>query len=347
MQNGLLRCPYQFQYFWHVICKKTLLKLLVCSPFQILGLLFYVMTGFVMWSECTFFIIHPRLSLAAQFVHLAAHGYHYLYIQVDFYVSHRAGDKFSPFFQICATAIISYLCVCAYYTVFKLRIYRYYRLDPHHITDENSLLFSAILLCRLTPPICLNVLGMIHLDSHITSDTKFGVETQFTKLMGHLDVIPILARGINIYLPILIVLLALGTWLRLVIDTATPTHAFIRHIVLHNTWRYMYYLQVDAEISHVLERNKITRAANREERDQYWTKKLTTNTSAGYGASRGTNNASVSNYRFPGINEYSDREPIIGADDGDEYSPLGIAESSTRNHDSPGAHPPPNMFDDL
>ncbi len=61
---------------------------------------------------------------------------------------------------------------------------------------------------------CLNFLGMTHLDSHITSNTKFGVETQFTKLMGHLDVVPVVARGINLYLPILIVLLCLGTWFR-------------------------------------------------------------------------------------------------------------------------------------
>lgn len=54
---------------------------------------------------------------------------------------------------------------------------------------------------------------MIHLDSHVSAD--FGVETQFTALMGHLDVIPLIARGINIYLPILIVLLCLGTYFRL------------------------------------------------------------------------------------------------------------------------------------
>ena len=61
-------------------------------------------------------------------------------------------------------------------------------------------------MCRLTPPICLNFLGMVHLDSHITQVKDYGVETQFTKLMGHLDVIPILAKGINIYLPICILI---------------------------------------------------------------------------------------------------------------------------------------------
>jgi hypothetical protein len=33
--------------------------------------------------------------------------------------------------------------------------------------------------------------------------------------MGHLDVVPLVARGINIYLPIIIVLLCLATWFRL------------------------------------------------------------------------------------------------------------------------------------
>ncbi|EJW85848.1 hypothetical protein WUBG_03240 [Wuchereria bancrofti] len=243
--------------------------------------------------------------------------------------------------KIYATVIISYLCICAYYTVFKLQIYRYYHLDPHHMTDENSLLFSAILLCRLTPPICLNVLGMIHLDSHITSDTEFGVETQFTKLMGHLDLIPVLAKGINIYLPILIVLLALGTWFKLGI-------------------RLLHFLGIDqfvdddemtvelvnggkARVS--LERNKIMRAAYREERDQYWGEKLTMKTASDHGALRGGISSSQPDYRFPGTREYSDREPIMTADNAEEYSSFDLISSG--NYEFSGAHPPPNMFDDL
>uniref|UniRef100_A0A1I8EZG2 LMBR1 domain-containing protein 2 n=1 Tax=Wuchereria bancrofti TaxID=6293 RepID=A0A1I8EZG2_WUCBA len=308
-------CPSRVCFLWHVLYKRTLLK--------ILGLFFYVMTGFVMWSECTFFIVHPRLSLAALIVHSTAYDYHYLHI------------------QIYATVIISYLCICAYYTVFKLQIYRYYHLDPHHMTDENSLLFSAILLCRLTPPICLNVLGMIHLDSHITSDTEFGVETQFTKLMGHLDLIPVLAKGINIYLPILIVLLALGTWFKLGI-------------------RLLHFLGIDqfvdddemtvelvnggkARVS--LERNKIMRAAYREERDQYWGEKLTMKTASDHGALRGGISSSQPDYRFPGTREYSDREPIMTADNAEEYSSFDLISSG--NYEFSGAHPPPNMFDDL
>uniref|UniRef100_A0A0R3S0S6 LMBR1 domain-containing protein 2 n=1 Tax=Elaeophora elaphi TaxID=1147741 RepID=A0A0R3S0S6_9BILA len=311
-QTNFFHCPARFCFLWHVFYKRILMK--------VLGFFFYMITGFIMWSECTFFIIHPRLSLAALIVHHAAHGHHYLHI------------------QIYATVIISYLCMCAYYTVFKLRIYRYYHLDPHHMTDENSLLFSAILLCRLTPPICLNVLGMIHLDSHITSDADFGVETQFTKLMGHLDLIPVLAKGINIYLPILIVLLALGTWFKL--GTRLLHLLGIDQFVEDDEMTVELIEGGKACVS--LERNKMMRAAYREERDQYWAGKLTMKTASDHGAISGVG---TSQPGYPGIREYSDREPIMAADNGEEYSSFDLI--SSRNCEFSGAHPPPNMFDDL
>ena len=37
------------------------------------------------------------------------------------------------------------------------------------------------MLCRLTPPLCLNFLGLLHLDSHITSDVGMQ-ETAYTKV---------------------------------------------------------------------------------------------------------------------------------------------------------------------
>uniref|UniRef100_H2YCM9 Uncharacterized protein n=1 Tax=Ciona savignyi TaxID=51511 RepID=H2YCM9_CIOSA len=66
------------------------------------------------------------------------------------------------------------------------------------------------MMCRLTPPLCLNFLGMIHLDTHITGDT--GVETSYTQIMGHLDVISIISDGFNIYFPILVCVLCIGTY---------------------------------------------------------------------------------------------------------------------------------------
>lgn len=51
------------------------------------------------------------------------------------------------------------------------------------------MLFIGMFLCRLTPPLCLNFLGLIHMDSHITGldDTDDKIDVEYTELMGHLD----------------------------------------------------------------------------------------------------------------------------------------------------------------
>uniref|UniRef100_A0A0N4ZBT2 LMBR1 domain-containing protein 2 n=1 Tax=Parastrongyloides trichosuri TaxID=131310 RepID=A0A0N4ZBT2_PARTI len=174
---------------WYTHIKHWLIRLI--------ALLSTTMTLIIMWSECTFFITTYQISIAALILSSIAEGNHYKYI------------------QLLCVILISYLCLCAYYSLFKLKIYKYYHLDSNNQTDENSLLFSAILLCRLTPPICLNFLGMIHMDSHIMLAKNLPkIETQFTKLMGHLDVLPLIAKGINIYMPLTIVILCVATYMR-------------------------------------------------------------------------------------------------------------------------------------
>lgn len=48
-------------------------------------------------------------------------------------------------------------------------------------------LLVARMMCRLTPPLCLNFLGLIHLDSHITQQTDIE-ETCFTKVLASYNV---------------------------------------------------------------------------------------------------------------------------------------------------------------
>lgn len=107
---------------------------------------------------------------------------------------------------------------------------------------------------------------MIHLDSHITSNTKFGVETQFTKLMGHLDV----ARGINIYLPIFIVLLCLATWFQL---ATRFLHQIGVDQFIDNDEMTSELIQSGRAIVS-LERSKISRQNDREQRRETWQNKL-------------------------------------------------------------------------
>ncbi len=74
---------------------------------------------------------------------------------------------------------MSYLCLCAYYTIFRIRIFNYFYLSLYHLTDETSLIFAATFLCRLTAPLSYNFLGMIHMDQTITKETD-REETAFT-----------------------------------------------------------------------------------------------------------------------------------------------------------------------
>ncbi len=76
---------------------------------------------------------------------------------------------------------IAYLCLCAYYTIFRIRIFNYFYLSLYHLTDENSLIFAATFLCRLTAPLSYNFLGMIHMDQVITKQTE-RQETVFTSV---------------------------------------------------------------------------------------------------------------------------------------------------------------------
>ncbi|XP_071453470.1 LMBR1 domain-containing protein 2 homolog [Hetaerina americana] len=182
----LLYTP-KIEWYWECVMKAKFRKLLAI----IAGLL----SAAVVWSEVTFFNKDPPLSLFAIFLNIAREEYDYLSIEVI------------------STLVIAYLCFCAYSTLFKIRVLNFYYLAPNHQTDEHSLIFSGMMLCRLTPPMCLNFLGLIHMDSHIIK-RRFS-ETQYTQVMGHMDVISIVSDGFNIYFPMGIVALCLATYFSL------------------------------------------------------------------------------------------------------------------------------------
>ena len=66
---------------------------------------------------------------------------------------------------------------------------------------------------RLTPPLCLNFLSMIHMDSHVIKDHF--EETAYTNIMGHMDVISIVADYFNVYFPIALLALSSATYFSL------------------------------------------------------------------------------------------------------------------------------------
>ncbi|XP_051552333.1 G-protein coupled receptor-associated protein LMBRD2B-like isoform X2 [Myxocyprinus asiaticus] len=163
--------------------------------YRVLAVVLCVFSAAVVWSECTFFSTQPVLSLFAVFIQLAERDYNYVYIEMACFVT------------------IFFLCYCVYSTVFRIRVFNYYYLAPHHQTDAYSLQFSGMLFCRLTPPLCLNFLGVIHMDSTISHQQR--QQTAYTSIMGSMQVLSFIANGFYIYYPMLIVLLCIATYFSL------------------------------------------------------------------------------------------------------------------------------------
>ncbi|XP_055716376.1 LMBR1 domain-containing protein 2 homolog [Phlebotomus papatasi] len=174
-------------WYWYCLMRPPLMKALAIAT------AFLSVT--VVWSELTFFNRSPVLSIFANVVNVAKRNYDFLTIEL-----------FSMF-------VLCYLCYCAYSTVFRIKFLNLYYLAPHHQTNEHSLIFCGMLLCRLTPPICLNFLGLIHMDSHIIKERIS--ETWYTRVMGHMDVLEIISDGFNIYFPMLMIAFCLATWFNL------------------------------------------------------------------------------------------------------------------------------------
>lgn len=124
-------CHPTLLWYWECVAKAPFLK--------VLANITAVMSIMVVWSELTFFSSHPVLSIFANILNVAKHSYDFVTI------------------ELFSMATLCYLCYCAYSTIFRIKFLNLYYLAPHHQTNEHSLIFSGMLLCRLTPPMCLNV----------------------------------------------------------------------------------------------------------------------------------------------------------------------------------------------
>ena len=152
--------------------------------------LFAIISLVVVWSEMVFSVKHPTLSVCALLVSMVKSPGAVVFVSIGF---------------------ISYMCLCAYYTIFKLRLFNYYYMAPAQQTDDYSLLFSATVLSRLTTPLSLNFINLTHMDPRFNIE----VQTAFNSIMGSFEVIPFIAKGFNVYYPILIALIGLATLLKL------------------------------------------------------------------------------------------------------------------------------------
>lgn len=102
--------------------------------------------------------------------------------------------------QLVCLLCIAYIALCAYGSLFKLKLFSFYQLLPHQRTDANSILFSAAYLSRLVVVIALNFI-------HVINFTSTPVASPFLTVMRSDPI----QNAIYNYFPFVLVFLCLAT----------------------------------------------------------------------------------------------------------------------------------------
>ncbi|KAI7753516.1 hypothetical protein M8C21_007683 [Ambrosia artemisiifolia] len=103
--------------------------------------------------------------------------------------------------QVAAFVPLFYMCICSYYSLFKIGMLTFYSFTPRH-TSSVSLLMICSMVARYAPPVSFNFLNLISLDG----DKK----TIFEKRMGNIDkAVPFFGKGFNKIYPLIMVVYTL------------------------------------------------------------------------------------------------------------------------------------------
>lgn len=170
------------QWLWYVKLKSFSRRLLSISA---------VLASFlIVWSEASILYQEKDLSPISWLIHK---------------------QSLSPTtVELLTLALLLYLATCTYSSFMKVRIFRYYLLVPHH-TDEKSLLFFAAYLCRISFPLGYNYLQLIQKS---TGTGEKYLKTEFSRVMGPMNLIPVMGRSFNFYFSIGLVLVCILVMLR-------------------------------------------------------------------------------------------------------------------------------------
>ncbi|MBA0591653.1 hypothetical protein Gorai_008658 [Gossypium raimondii] len=130
--------------------------------------------------------------------------------------------------QITSFIPLMYMCVCTYYSLFKIGMLMFYALTPGQ-TSSVSLLMICSMVARYAPPISYNFLNLIDLPGK--------GKTVFEKRMGNIDdAVPFFGKGFNKIYPLIMV----GYTLLLV------TNFFDRVIKYFGNWK-LFKLQIEVD----------------------------------------------------------------------------------------------------
>lgn len=162
-------CSLSSEWWWYCAVRRRL--------YQIAAVFLALCSAVILWSECTFFIRYPISAFAAlSYLFTAWHAYFLIEVplllledqtssvQINVLDSSHCSVASHLCLQLLSFLALSYLSICTYFTVFRLRIFNYYQLVPAHQSDENSLLFCAMYFKII----------------HLTSDTRTRTILEFT-----------------------------------------------------------------------------------------------------------------------------------------------------------------------
>ncbi|KZV53763.1 hypothetical protein F511_00029 [Dorcoceras hygrometricum] len=100
--------------------------------------------------------------------------------------------------QVCAFVPLMYMCVCTYYSLFKVGMLMFYSLTPKQ-TSSVSLLMICSMVARYAPPISYNFLNLISFEK--------SKKTIFEQRMGKIDeAVPFFGEGFNRIYPLIMVI---------------------------------------------------------------------------------------------------------------------------------------------
>ncbi|TKY59475.1 LMBR1 domain-containing protein A [Spatholobus suberectus] len=110
---------------------------------------------------------------------------------------HAAGKQ-EGLVQLAAFIPLMYMCLCTYYSLFKMGMMMFYSLTPRQ-TSSVSLLMICSMVARYAAPISYNFLNLINLGGDR--------ETIFEKKMGKInDAVPFFGKGFNKIYPLIMVI---------------------------------------------------------------------------------------------------------------------------------------------
>uniref|UniRef100_A0A6N2KUI5 LMBR1-like membrane protein n=1 Tax=Salix viminalis TaxID=40686 RepID=A0A6N2KUI5_SALVM len=172
-RNGKLGASFdRMEFLWRCILRKQLEKVLAV----ILG----TMSAAILLAEATLLIGGVDLSLFSLLINSAV--------------------KQELSMQVLVFVPLMYMCICTYYSLFKIGMLMFYSLTPRQ-TSSVSLLMICSMVARYAPPISYNFLNLINLDPK---------QTIFEKRMGKIDnAVPFFGNDFNRIYPLIMVIYTL------------------------------------------------------------------------------------------------------------------------------------------